>query len=88
MWGTEITFRGVSIAAKLSGLRGSREQEAGGFQMTHDAVCRIDRTVITGRPALGETFTVVASGLTYRFDEVIDNPRSPEWVLGVADISN
>lgn len=88
LWPTVIAFRGANITVITSGLRETRTLEAGGFQSTTAATLRIQRTLLDSRPEVGEAFVVVETGISYRFGEVSDNPRSPEWLITVADISN
>jgi len=81
-----ISYRGSVIAAILSSLQETHDLSPGGFEQTVQATMRIQRILLTSRPLLDETFTVVETGLSYKIDAVQDNPRAPEWVMTVRSV--
>jgi hypothetical protein len=91
-----VTFRGETITVKSTAVKRTRQIEAGGFEIEHDATVRIPVATVaalTGGdatpPRLGELLTVVSSqsipvGTVLRIDSVALPSTWPEFTLGVA----
>lgn len=70
------------ISAVISGVVSTRELTDGGFKNEALAICRILRTAIDFRPALGDKITY-GDNVQQLVNEVVDNPINPEWRIGL-----
>lgn len=75
------TARGV-----LNAVNTSRNLEAGGFQVDHDATLRLPRT-LGFSPEVGDEITISA-GNSYRVGAVANHPTSPEWRVALVTLQN
>jgi hypothetical protein len=78
--GVDITFRGVTVKARLSGIRVGIELDTGGRSASGEQTARILQASLATPPARGEQMTI--NGRKYTVDELKDAISTPgEYVV-------
>lgn len=86
LFSTRATYNGGEpFNLSLTGVRSTKMLVEGGFEMTHDAIARVERWPGISF-SLGKKITIFHTGKEYRIDEILDHPLNPEWRLGLKQL--
>ena len=85
LFGTTLTYNGVSVTGCVSGITSKKQLEEGGFKFYHQCMIRVPRSSVAAF-AVGDRITDARTGKAYRIQEVVDHPTNPEWKLGVDEL--
>ncbi|MDF3056797.1 MAG: hypothetical protein K0R17_1012 [Rariglobus sp.] len=83
--GSPFTYDGKSYCGSFSAITTTRDQERGGWHADVNCTVRVARCAYPGFiPVDGKPLTLTETGVSYRITEIRDNPRAPEWVIGLS----
>lgn len=88
LYGDAFTSGELECLGSRSAITSTRQQVLGGWDVNITAVVRVVRANFpTFTPVKGALITFAATDtapeFTYEISEIKDNPRSPEWVVGL-----
>jgi len=84
IYGTPFTYKGVPCIGSFSAISSERELQVGGWNQSITSTVRIVRSAYPAfSPDLGEIITLTETGQRHEISQVKNNPRAPEWVIGL-----